>query len=479
MPTSTRQRALSHGEDPTGLGRWCWTLLQGRQGIRTRIVSGYRPASDHTNEPLTVASQHLHYFESRDQRHRSPRQAFLDDLGDQIRSWMDNGEQIVIGLDINEDARSDVITAWAQAHTLLNAHTTLFPTTQAVATCNKSATERPIDGIWVSPGLDLVDCGMSGFGEFPMESADHRLLWIDVDIESLFGFLPSAADKRPTNFLPLNDPLALRRLNNIISRERDRHRLPEKIHLLEQRAFNGTFTPADQLEYDRIATLDNGIRNTARKHCRTFYTGKVSYSDIIVRDRHEIHLWRLLTDRRNGRRTDTRTIRRLISHTGCANAMRLPLPEIELAQKACWKRYQTNKKNAKTLRLQFAAKVNERRAQKYSTTIECQERITAHSFQQKSQNAKINRVLESKQRTALSAVDFVDDFNERIECLSRAAIEDACKKEGQHRFSQAANTPFLQGSLYRDLGYLAADATVANILKGEYVFNNDVNEYTK
>ncbi len=55
-PSSTH-RSCAHGGDPTGLGRWSWSLLRGRQGIHTRIVSGYRPVLSANDEALTFYSQ--------------------------------------------------------------------------------------------------------------------------------------------------------------------------------------------------------------------------------------------------------------------------------------------------------------------------------------------------------------------------------------------------------------------------------------
>jgi hypothetical protein len=34
-----------------------------------------------------------------------------------------------------------------------------------------------------------------------------------------------------------------------------------------------------------------------------------------------------------------------------------------------------------------------------------------------------------------------------IECFEREQIDDACIKEGQHRYAQSYNTPFLTNSL--------------------------------
>ena len=55
-------RQITSGKDITGLGRWIWTLLQGRQGIQVRLISGYRPIEDKSNRPHSVYSQHEYYF---------------------------------------------------------------------------------------------------------------------------------------------------------------------------------------------------------------------------------------------------------------------------------------------------------------------------------------------------------------------------------------------------------------------------------
>jgi hypothetical protein len=38
-----KHRIIDHGKDPTGLGRWVWVRIQGKEGHTTRIVSAYRP----------------------------------------------------------------------------------------------------------------------------------------------------------------------------------------------------------------------------------------------------------------------------------------------------------------------------------------------------------------------------------------------------------------------------------------------------
>jgi hypothetical protein len=50
-------RAMESGADPSGLGRWVWTLFQGRNKVRLRVISGYRPNPDYSDRPGSVYSQ--------------------------------------------------------------------------------------------------------------------------------------------------------------------------------------------------------------------------------------------------------------------------------------------------------------------------------------------------------------------------------------------------------------------------------------
>jgi hypothetical protein len=80
---STSNLVEAKGEDIHGLGRWTWALLSGRSGMKTRIISGYRPVPDQSNKAATVFSQHEQYFYDNGIA-RNPRQAFLKDLREQI-----------------------------------------------------------------------------------------------------------------------------------------------------------------------------------------------------------------------------------------------------------------------------------------------------------------------------------------------------------------------------------------------------------
>ena len=57
-------RVLASGSDESGLGRWVWTLLQGRNQTKLRVISGYRPNPDPSDRTGSVYSQHERYLTS-------------------------------------------------------------------------------------------------------------------------------------------------------------------------------------------------------------------------------------------------------------------------------------------------------------------------------------------------------------------------------------------------------------------------------
>jgi hypothetical protein len=64
-----------------------------------------------------------------------------------------------------------------------------------------------------------------------------------------------------------------------------------------------------------------------------------------------------------------------------------------------------------------------------------------------------------------------------VEISDQAGIEDALLTELQHRFNQAGRTPFLTASLFRDVGPLGISPSSQAILKGQYIPQDDVDEW--
>ena len=91
-------------------------------------------------------------------------------------------------MDLNDDTwdsnAAKVVESWGLINTLKQEH----PTLPKVASCNKNTRSIPIDAIWISPGIDCNACGMLGFGQIDQGNTDHRIIWMDIEEQSIFGF---------------------------------------------------------------------------------------------------------------------------------------------------------------------------------------------------------------------------------------------------------------------------------------------------
>jgi hypothetical protein len=69
-------QATASGADGSGMGRWVWTLFAGKNNIKLRVLSGYRPNPDSNDRPGTVFSQQERHLRSQNDD-RNPRRALL------------------------------------------------------------------------------------------------------------------------------------------------------------------------------------------------------------------------------------------------------------------------------------------------------------------------------------------------------------------------------------------------------------------
>jgi len=148
-------RALRPGDDPTGLGRWCWTRIRGTQGFYLRIVSMYRPCE--SNGPLTTYQQQVRRL-TRLNRYSNPREAILTDLSKEIQTWQELGDHVIVLTDYNDDITSAPMRRWAANLGLVEAITWLN-TGEAPPTYQRGS--RPIDRIFAPP--QLLERAAGGF----------------------------------------------------------------------------------------------------------------------------------------------------------------------------------------------------------------------------------------------------------------------------------------------------------------------------
>ena len=458
-------RAIASGVDPSGLGRWCWTRFIGRHNTHLRIITGYRPTPNTQSDgPMQVANQHEIHLLSQDDD-RDARQAFLEDLDKEIQTWIQNGDAIILSLDANAHVRLGAIHRMIQRWGLIDAHYYCHPNQTTVATCAKNQSNVPIDGMWTSPSIDILAAGYSGFGEYPIGNADHRLLWIDVSTTSCFGIdLPRPIYRQPRR-LTLQDPRVVKRYNRILQAEMERHRLPQRAN----RVYHAlpAFSLLAKAEYEKIAELDVQCRRFAEKRCRKLHMGQVPFSDTLRKADQAVQLWLLLRKKRTGNRASVKKIRRLMRQCQQMDAMEVSLPVIYQRLTESRTQYKSIKRQASEHRIKFRDRLNRAKAKSRGIPTKSQKTITANTERQRIIARRVRALSDRHSRTAFQLLDEPTPTGRRL-CQDKVSIEQACMNEGRRRFTQSANTPFLQAPLLNEIGYLADLPGADTILDGTF-----------
>jgi hypothetical protein len=101
---------------------------------------------------------------------------------------------------------------------------------------------------------------MTGFGSPDMGSMDHRLLWVDFSVNSIFGYRPPQLAPIEQVGVPMRNPEIGQRFNVKLRKARNKNNIPNQIMWLEQRANDKTFDQHDAQLFETLITLGNELR---------------------------------------------------------------------------------------------------------------------------------------------------------------------------------------------------------------------------
>jgi hypothetical protein len=204
----TSDLVLDKGKDESQLGCWCWTRYRGRTNHVLRIFWPTAPTSrlapfrsTHNKDLLfwkgmIVAVQELLFYKIC--HFPSPKRR---------RTY------IILMLDSNSNMRqSDLQLALGALHlreAILSRHGDLGP-----EKFHRNKNRTPIDGIWVSSGLVIEQCGYLHYDSI-FTGAEHCCLWVELSFISTFGHNMPAIVHPKARRLHCRDPQVV---NNYIKR---------------------------------------------------------------------------------------------------------------------------------------------------------------------------------------------------------------------------------------------------------------------
>ena len=285
-------RATERTHDKRHLGRWGSQRFQGKNGICIRFVSVYVPnvTKEHGEKKIFCQQQQalLHLKVS-----GAVLTTFWKDFWDQIDKWISKGEQLVIGGDWNEKVTAHKFLEPFQERGLLPAiqlrHGTSLPPTY-----NRGS--KPIDEIFVSQTLDVIQ---AGYGEFGSTAGDHRPIWIDISKTTAIGTKQLVPAQRAPKRLRCKDPRLVKKYNYILHQELDAKGVFHRAHRLLQ-SFHTPLTIPEEKEFEKLDKLREKAMKKAEKQCRKLKMGAYQWTPELQRMRDKVKYLRLSLSRMRG-----------------------------------------------------------------------------------------------------------------------------------------------------------------------------------
>ena len=463
-------RIIETGRDETGLGRWVWQKYRGKQEITLRVVTAYRPCTPSSAGPGTAHSQQERYLDLKGDN-RTPRTALLEDLKKEMETWQQEGDQIVLLMDANENVSAGTIKMWAQELHLREVISTHHG--EKEPTYNRGS--KPIDGIFTSASITPIRSGYLPFGAFP---SDHRLLYMDILYDNAFGYKMPQMVKPPERRLKCNDPVTKKRWQSLYKEYIKEHNIDERIFKLEAEA-ESPLTKAQAKEYENLLTLKRKGIEYADKKCRKLRMGAVPYSDSIKQAGVRIELWKAVITKKTGTKYSMTKLRRLEKKAGIKQSMGRTLTQAKNELKEAEKKYKEKKKIAEALRETFLEK-RAKEVAKEKDMVEWSVQKQLIDRERVRQSARrIKYTLRKLRGGGVSRVEIPDSNGTTKVITKKEEIEKACMEENNTKYLQTSNTPFMKGNLLEEIGYDGMTEAGDQILKGNYSPPAETGRYTR
>ena len=276
-----------------------------------------------------------------------------------MEKWINDKEQLIVMGDLNEDVRHQEVEVWKELG-LVEVVSSRYRDPPPTFNQTKKLS-RPIDGIWVSAGLEIRKSGYLAFEEGC--PSDHRMIWVDLNFEELFGCPWNNLSTRTPQKLKVGHPRLVEKYNNEVFKALQKYKLIEKLERLATQS-KECWSQEMEDEYNCIYESQVDIRKKVEQKLRKLKTGGRPWSPRLQRYRDTIEVWSLILKKRKKIHTYSSVIRRLIHKLGLQEALKLTLNEVEQKLEEARKDYWEARKHAVKWRENFLDKLAQDVAEK-------------------------------------------------------------------------------------------------------------------
>lgn len=460
-------RSTTSGTDPTGLGRWTWNTLIGPNKTSVIVVSAYVPTHS-TLKSKSVAAQHTAYLRSHNDD-RSAKTAFFQDLGTQIKTWHQDGAQVILGLDANCDVSSHTFKTWHKDIGLENAISTLFDDYPATYHNGTAA----IDAILVSAGLSTERGGL--IPSHDCFDSDHSGLWIDINPSETLGKI-QRSPPRQTNRLNTTNKAALSRYLQLYEAHIDKHNLVQRCLQLVTRS-KQVWNAECIEELEAIDKLRTAGMMDAESRCRRLRMGNLEWSEELSQAMRDKKLVIKTIRRQSGLHVSSSLLHRLRSRASNNTVLFInegklteALSEVKSRIRKI-KKASSNANRCSILRqAQAAAKFDGQPTKLHFKRIE-------HASKDKRMFSTLRTILRPPKRSVYILATNSTDGTLHEACTKKP-VENIALAEGEARFRRTEKSPFMLPNLSNRLGFRGEGPDADNVLNGTFQAPDSIDDHT-
>jgi hypothetical protein len=455
---------LATGKDRSGLGWWAWTQYAGRNGVSLRVVVAYCPVLNKCC-PMSVWNQQKVYWQSHNVD-TDPIVKFTNDPAAEVAVWLASGDQVVLGLDVNEDIR-DGMFQWAMEHMGLVGLNTKQHGLDGPPTYIDGS--LPIDELFVSPGLDSLRCGY-----FSMQF-DHRSLWVDIPYCLAFGCDVPPIVHPQACCLKVGDPRIVKKYVELYDVYLLKHDLYKKVVSLEAAGVGDMSLGTLYNEMDAVRCL--GMKYV-EQNCRKLQCGQVDWTPEWQQNTLALSFWNLRLRKLDRHKIKSKTLKQAASAAGLMEFLDATVEVAKVYRTLIYQERKTMCAHSNRAHCQmWLHSLAEAKALAGNTKAET---VLKQLMEREQQHHDSRAIRYANQKMRTGSVTFLvapNSQGEWVEVNDQASMEQALMEENHRHFNQAAGTPFTLPPLTDYIDVLGVNDYAKQILAGTFEIPDGTNYY--
>ena len=461
---------MESGYDTNRMGRWAWSLYRGKNNVKLRVVLVYRARKPQENGFRKAYCQQQAAL-LKLQIKGDPDTNFWKDLWQQMDEWIENGDQLVVCGDWNQDVRKDAFLQQFEERNLVPAILSKHGAENAPETYNGGS--DPIDEIFVSSTLQVT---AAGYLEHGASSGDHRPLWIDLDKEMALGTVYPNLPTHKARRLKTSDPRTVKRYLKRLDEYYKKHQVYTKSHLLYS-SFSTPMTPENIRLYEELEDLRVKGMVYAEKKCRKLKMGECKWSPKLKHARKKVKYIASSISKLKGKRINSKFLYRQSAQLGFSteNVSLEDLIKMLLESKA---EYNNIKEHHETHRQTYLEELASALAEQNKTS----KLNELNQLRQRETQRELFRRIKRLNGDQSLATTFVRVNQDGIttDITEQTAMEEAIIPINREKFHQCEQTcPFLLEPLVTDFGYHGEGDKMKCFREGNYAPPETLDPITK